>query len=172
MDVDALTGAIGAYFEGERQEMLAILAFSSGLVLVAGALHLAARDGFSRGFGVAALLLAVILSATAISLLRRDPPHRATLVAGLRGGEARAVVAGEASRMAEVIRRYPRYRLAALGLGAVALAAAASSRRGGVNGAAAGVLLLVLAQLTIDHYSEARAKRYAGELDAALAGRP
>jgi asparagine N-glycosylation enzyme membrane subunit Stt3 len=59
--------------------------------------------------------------------------------------------------MAEVIRKYPYYRVAALGLGVVALAAVALSRRGWVNGAAAGVLLLVVAQATIDHYSEGRA---------------
>jgi len=172
MNVDALTVAIVAYFKGERQEMFAILAFSAGLVLVAAALLAAARDGFSRGFGVAALVLAGLLSSVAVSLLRRDPPHRAMLVAGLRGGDARGVVAGEASRMAEVIRKYPYYRLAALGLGLLALAAVALSRRGWVNGAAAGVLLLVVAQLAVDHYSEARATRYAGQLGAALAARP
>jgi hypothetical protein len=113
MNVDALTAAIGDYFRGERQEMLAILACSTGLLLLAAALHAVGRDGFSRGFGLTALLLAVMLSSTAASLLLRDPPHQARLVA-------------------------------------------------------AGVLLLVVAQLTIDHYSEARATRYAGQLGAAL----
>lgn len=39
MNSDALTTAIQAYFAGERQEGFAILAFSAGLVLVAGAVH-------------------------------------------------------------------------------------------------------------------------------------
>jgi hypothetical protein len=41
-----------------------------------------------------------------------------------------------------------------------------------VAGAAAGVLLLAVAQLAIDHYSEARATRYAAELRASLSARP
>jgi hypothetical protein len=172
MDVDVLTAAIGDYFRGERQEMFAILAGSLGLVLVAATLHAAARDGFSRGFGLTALLLAALLSSMAASLLRRDPPHEAMLVAGLRGAEARAVLAGEATRMDAVLRSYPYYRYAALGLGLAALAAAALWRRGWVAGAAAGVLLLVVAQLAIDHYSESRATRYAGQLRGALAAPP
>lgn len=171
MNPDALTTAIQAYFAGERHEGLAILAFSAGLVLVAAAIHVAARDGFSRGFGVVALLLAVLLSSTVLSLMRRDPPHQAELTAAIRGGDARSAVAAEASRMAEVIRKYPYYRIVALGLGLLALVAAAMSRRGWVNGAAAGVLLLVVAQVVIDHYSEARAMRYAEHVRAALAER-
>jgi hypothetical protein len=41
-----------------------------------------------------------------------------------------------------------------------------------VNGAAAGVLLLVVAQVMIDHYSEARAVRYAEQLGARVAAKP
>jgi hypothetical protein len=54
----------------------------------------------------------------------------------------------------------------------IALAAVALSRRAWVNGAAAGVLLLVIAQVMIDHYSEARALRYAGQLREAVVARP
>jgi hypothetical protein len=73
--------------------------------------------------------------------------------------------------MAEVIRKYPYYRIGALGLGLFALVAVAVSRRAWVNGAAAGLLLVVVAQVGIDHYSEARAMRYAGQIRAALAER-
>ena len=160
--------AIQAYFRGERQEMYAILAFSLGLVLVAGLLHAAARDGFSRGFGVASLVLALLLSSTAVSLLVRDPPHEARLVAAAQGAGAQVALTDEASRIAEVIRKYPLYRNAALVLGLLALVAVVAVRRGAVVGAAAGILLLVVAQWTIDHYSEARARRYAARLDEAL----
>ena len=168
MNTDALITAVQAYFAGERHEGFAILGFLVVLVLVAGSLHAVGRDGFSRGFGIMALLLAILLSPMGVSLMRRDARHQAMLVAGLRGGDARAVVTAEAGRMAEVIRKYPYYRVAALALGALALAAAALSRRGWVSGAAAGGLLLVIAQLVIDHYSEARAVRYGGELRAAV----
>ncbi len=171
MSIDTLTAAVQTYFSGERHEGYAVLAFSAGLVIVAAGLHAAGREGFSGGFGVAALLLAALLSSTVISLMRRDAPHEATLVAGLRGRDANAALATEARRMAVVIRKYPYYRIAALSLGVLALAAVALSRRHWVNGAAAGVLLLVVAQVVIDHYSESRATRYAGQLQAALAER-
>jgi len=172
MPLDALTAAVAAYFRGERHEMYAILAGSGGLLLAAAALHAAARDGFSRAFGIASLVVAVALSSTAVSLLRRDPPHQARLVARLAGADARAAVAGEAARMDAVIGKYPIYRYAAVGLALAALLAAAIRRTGGVAGAAAGVLLLAVAQLAIDHYSEARATRYAAELRASLSARP
>jgi hypothetical protein len=176
MKADALTLSIQEYFRGERQEMYAILAFSLVLVLAAGALHVAARDGFSRGFGIVALLVAVLLSSTAGSLLLRDPPKEARLLAAVRGADPGPALEAEAGRMAEVIRKYPLYRYAALALGFLAIVAVASVRRGSVAGAAAGVLLLVVAQWTIDHYSEARARRYAERLSPATAtagpGRP
>ena len=168
MNTDALITAVQAYFAGERHEGFAILGFLVALVLVAGSLHAVGRDGFSRGFGIVALLLAILMSPMVVSLMRRDARHQATLVVGLRGEDARAVVTAEVGRMAEVIRKYPYYRVGALGLGSLALVAAALSRRGWVNGTAAGVLLIVVAQFMIDHYSEARAVQYAGELKAAV----
>lgn len=171
MNTDTLTVAIQTYFGGERSEGFAILAFSAGLVLVAAVLLAVGRDGFARGFAVVALVVAVLLSATVTSLMRRDTPHQDRLVVGVRCGNGMEIVTGETSRMAEVIRKYPYYRIAALGLGALALLAVALSPRGWVNGAAAGVLVLVVAQIMIDHYSEARARRYSGELSA-ISGAP
>ncbi len=167
MDVHTIT-AVEAYFTGERQEGLAILAFSIGIVLVAVGLYVVGRDGFSRGFGAVALALAILLSSTVVSLMRRDAPHQAALVAGLRGEAAGKVVAEEASRIDDVIRKYPYYRGGALVFGVLALAAVAFSRRDWVHGAAAGLLVLVIAQIMIDHYSEARATRYSGALKAAV----
>ena len=172
MKTDAITVAIQEYFRGERQEMYAILAFSLGLVLVAGLLHAVARDGFSRGFGVASLVLAILLSGTAVSLLVRDPPHEARLVATVQGAGAQAALATEGGRMAEVIRKYPVYRNVAMVLGLVALIAVVTMRRSTVVGAAAGLLVLVVAQWTIDHYSEERARRYAAQLGSTLTRTP
>jgi hypothetical protein len=170
MDLSALTSAIHGYFAGERHEMYAILVGSLGVVLIAGALHLAARDDFSRGFGAAALILALLLASTALTLLRRDPPHEAALVSALQGSGGRRALDAEAQRMTVVIGKYPGYRYAALVIGVAALLAAAFVRRGIVTGLAAGALLLVVAQAAIDHYSEARARRYTAQLDAAQAG--
>ncbi len=170
MDLSALTSGIHGYFAGERQEMYAILVGSLGVVLIAGVLHLAARDDFSRGFGAAALILALLLSFTALTLLRRDPPHEAALVSALHGLGGSSALDAEAQRMTVVLGKYPAYRYAALVIGVAALLAAVFVRRGIVTGLAAGALLLVVAQATIDHYSEARARRYAAQLHAAQTG--
>jgi hypothetical protein len=70
--------------------------------------------------------------------------------------------------LAEVIRKYPLYRITAMVLGLVALIAVATLRRSAVVGVAAGLLVLVVAQWTIDHYSEERARRYHALLEEAL----
>ena len=172
MNIDVITVAIKDYFRGERLEMFAILGGSLGLVLVAAALYAATRDGFSRGFGVTALLVALTLSSTAVSLLRRDPPHEAMLVTSVQGANAKPTLETEAARMSKVINNYPVYRYSAVALGVLAIVAVAMTRRGWVNGAATGVLLLVVAQWTIDHYSEERATRYAGQLKEMLTALP
>jgi hypothetical protein len=164
MDPGTLVLAIENYFRGERQEMFAILGGSLAVLAAAVSLYAVARDGFSRGFGVTTLVVALLLSSMAVSLLRRDGPQRERLLAGVRGPEASAVVRAEAARVDAVIRKYPAYRHAALALGLLALLAGALVRRGWVGGVAAGILLLVVAQAAIDHYSEARARRYAGSL--------
>ena len=172
---DVLSAAIADYFRGERQEMLAILAGAGAMTLAAVGLYVAMRDGFARGFAGATLLAAVLLTGTAVLLLHRDPRLRADVEAGLRAAHApaaHAAVAAEAARVAEVIRKYPYYRYGALALAAAALAAAALTRRAWVHGAAAGVLLLVAAQLAIDHYSERRASRYAAQLNAGRQASP
>ncbi len=168
MSTEAITTAIREYFRGERVEMFAILGGSLALVVLAAVLYLAVRDGFARGFGVTALLIAGLLSSTAVSLLRRDPPHEARLVAAVQGGESGAALGAEAVRMGKVIANYPYYRYAALALGVLGLVAVALTRRGWVSGVAAGLLLLVVAQLAIDHYSELRATRYAAQIGSGV----
>ena len=100
MNTDALITAVQTYFAGERHEGFAVLGFLVALVIVAGTLHAVGRDGFSRGFGIVALLLAILMSPIGVSLMRRDARHQPMLVAGLRGEDARAVVSAEAGRMA------------------------------------------------------------------------
>lgn len=163
MTNDMLVGAVRDYFRGERHEMLAMTILAIGL-------YVAMRDGFAKGFAGAVLLSTLLLAVTAVSLLRRDPLLQASLEAGVHSAGATQAVSGEADRIAGIVRRYPVYRYGALALGLTALAAVVVSRRGWVQGAAAGVLILVVAQLTIDHYSERRASRYAVQLAAGPMG--
>ena len=171
MTNEMLLVAIRDYFRGERHEMLAILAGTLALSFLAVGLYLAMRDGFAKGFAGAVLVSTLVLAATAVSLLRRDPPLQVALEAGVRSAGATRAVAAEADRIAEIVRRYPVYRYGALALGLVVLAAVGATRRVWVHGAAAGVLILVVAQLIIDHYSERRASRYAVQLAEGLNAR-
>ena len=168
-DANALNAAIRTYFTGERQEMLVILALVVAALLATTVFYATTRDGFAKGLGAVVLLSSLLLSATAVALLRRDPPLRAALEAAVQSNNAGAV-SSEAVRMAEVIRRYAFYRYGALLLGVLAFASAGVTRQGWVHGACAGALILIAAQLTIDHYSERRAVRYATALRTWLTG--
>lgn len=155
-----LSQAIQRYFDGEKGEMLAILAGSLAMLILAAGLFIHFRDGFARGFGLAVLAGVLLSSGAATSLLLRDRAHQAVLLEELQAGSAEGVAARESDRIEVVISKYPAYRYASLILGAIALAAAAWISRGWVMGSAVGVLLIAAAQLTIDHYSEARARAY------------
>nr|WP_320132632.1 hypothetical protein [uncultured Holophaga sp.] len=50
-----LSQAIQRYFDGEKGEMLAILAGSLAMLILAAGLFIHFRDGFARGFGLAVL---------------------------------------------------------------------------------------------------------------------
>ncbi len=163
---DALTTAIRDYFAGERAEMWTVLA-GSAVVLALSIAHMAiARDAFARGLGVVVVLGVVLLTSTAIGLLVRDPGIESALVSAVAGDRGDVAVAAERARIDVVISKYPLYRYAALGLSLLALIAVASTRRPMVNGVAAGVLLLTVTLLIVDHHSEQRARGYAEQLQA------
>jgi hypothetical protein len=155
------------YFAGERREMFAILAGSAGLALLSSWLFVAARDGFAKALMVTVLVAAFLLSATAISLLARDAKLRTVLASMVDSDGGGAGLSAERARVGEVISKYRYYRYSAVLIGVAALTALAVSRRGWVHGVAAGLLLLVVAQVVIDHYSERRARRYSDRLSGA-----
>lgn len=156
--------AVLTYFDGERREMLSILGASALLATLAVAFFLTARDGFAKGLMITVLASATMLSATAVSLLTRDQHLIRSLTSG-RGSDAAAVaVQQERNRIIAVIAKYPRYRLAAVAFGLAALAMLWLSRQSWLHGVAAGLLLLVIAQTVIDHYSERRARTYLDQM--------
>ena len=156
--------AMAQYFDGERREMYAIVAGSLVCVGLALCLLLVARDGFAKGLMVVVVISAGLLSATAGSLLVRDAALRTELQLHFRSETAPQAVDGERKRLAVIIANYKYYRYAAFVLGFLALLAFVASQRGWVHGAAAGVLVLVLAQVVIDHYSKHRAQQYLEQL--------
>ena len=162
-----VSSSVVLYFAGERREMFAILAGSAGLALLSSWLLVATRDGFAKALMVTVLVSAFLLSATAVSLLARDAKLRTALASAVRSDGGGAGLAAERARVVEVISKYRYYRYSAVLIGVAALTALAVTRRGWVHGVAAGLLLLVVAQVIIDHYSERRARRYSDRLSGA-----
>jgi len=155
-----LIPAVLAYFHGERQEMLSILGASAVVAAAVAALFLTMRDGFAKGLMITTLVCAAVLSASAVSLLARDRTLSQSIVSAMEGTAATTVVEKEQSRIAAVIANYPLYRWAAVLVGIVALLLLVLVRQHWLHGVAAGLLLLVVAQVVIDRYSEARAASY------------
>ncbi|WOP14235.1 hypothetical protein [Ottowia sp. SB7-C50] len=159
-----LIPAVLAYFQGERHEMLSILGVSGVLAAIVVLFFLTVRDSFARGLMVTVLVCAALLSATAITLLVRDQRLSQSLVSALSGATGPTAVEQEQTRITAVIGNYPRYRWGAAVVGLAALLILALSRQPWLHGAAAGMLLLVVAQVVIDRYSENRATSYLAQL--------
>jgi hypothetical protein len=167
MNPDALSElapSVLDYFRGERRETLSILGTSAIMAVAVVAFFQFSRDGFAKGLMITVLACAALLSATAISLLVRDTKLSQSIASGLSTSSATTIVQQEQSRVVAVIDNYPRYRWAAGAFGLAALSILAFSRQPWSHGVAAGLLLLVVAQVIIDHYSERRARTYLDEI--------
>ena len=158
------------YFAGERQEMLLILSGSLLLSALALWLWMSTRTGFAAAFAITVITTAVLFSGTALSLFVRDQ-GLSTKVVQTMGTERQAeILATEHGRIAVVVSKYPIYRYASGVIAFIALLGLMLSSRGWVHGMAAGLLLLVVAQVLIDHYSEQRATTYFKQLSIYAAG--
>ena len=144
--------------------MLSILGVSVLLMTVVVAFFFTTRDGFAKGLMVAVVACATLLSATAMGLLFRDNQLSQSLVSQLGSDAAATAVQQEQTRMVAVTGNYPRYRWAAAAIGCAALLILVFFRQPWLHGVAAGLLLLVVAQIIIDHYSEGRAATYLAQI--------
>lgn len=159
--------AVSEYFGGEFNEMLFILAGSALLVGLATWLWFATRSGFAKAFGTTVLLAAALFSATAVSLMVRDKGLSNSLVQVANSPHRGQVVEQELKRIDTVVSKYRYYRYGAAVLAALSVIGMLLTHRGWVHGIAAGLLLVVVAQVFIDHFSEQRARHYFSRLSAA-----
>lgn len=162
----SLQSAMGEYFDGERREMFFIFTGSLVLAGLAAWLWMSSRSGFALGFVVTVLLAATLLSATAASLLIRDKALSSALGQGFGSPQQALVVSAERSRIQAVVSKYRYYRYGAAAFVALSLLGLLLTHRNWVHGAAAGLLMLVVAQILIDHFSEQRARIYLAQLSA------
>jgi hypothetical protein len=155
-----LQSAVLEYFAGERQEMLLILGGSLLVTVLVLWLWIITRTDFAAAFAITVIATAALFSGTAVSLLARDNGVSNTIVQALGTERQTASLTGERERIAVVRSKYRYYRYASSVIASIAILGLAILNRGWVHGVAAGLLLLVVAQILIDHYSERRADRY------------
>lgn len=159
-----LQALIREYFKGEYNEMMLIFAASAALTCIAVWLWVATRSGFALGFGVTVLATAMLLCGTAASLLVRDKGLVEELTLSIGKPQQSQVLAKERARIEVVVSKYRYYRYSAAVLAALSVLGLLLTSRGWVHGVVTGLLLLVVAQVVIDHFSEQRATQYLAAL--------
>lgn len=163
-----LQTAVLEYFAGEGHESLLIVAVSVSIAIPALWLWLETRSAFSAAFAATVLAAALLLSATAVSLLVRDKGLSSELVRGISSPQQVSLVQAERERIDVVISKYKYYRYGAAMLAVIGLLALLLSDRPWLHAVAAALLLLVVAQVLIDHYSEHRASVYFAKLSEVI----
>jgi hypothetical protein len=160
----SLQSLIRDYFKGEHHEMMLIFAGSAALTCIAAWLWFATRSSFTVGFGITVLVTAMLLCGTAASLLVRDKGLVDALTLNIGKPQQSQVLAKERARIEVVLSKYRYYRYSAAVLAALSVLGLLLTSRGWVHGVVAGLLLLVVAQVVIDHFSEQRATQYLAAL--------
>ena len=155
------------YFAGERAEML--IAIAAVLVVAASAawLYLSSRSGFAMAIMMTVVLFGGVMAAGLASLMIRDRGASRVLTHTLQTNRYATAIAGEKARVSVVLAKFKYYRFGAVVLGVLAMAGLLLSGRGWIHGVAAGLLLVVFAQVVIDHFAEQRAHGYFEKLTAA-----
>lgn len=168
----SLQEGVTQYFLGERHEGLLIVAGSIVLSILAYWLWGATKTGFAAAFAATVIAAALLLAGTAGSLLVRDKELVVKVVQGIDSPAQHAVVATERERVGVIVSKYRYYRYGAAVIAALSVLGLFLSDRPWVHGVAAGLLLVVVAQVLIDHYSEQRARVYYERLSPSVSGVP
>lgn len=156
--------AVSEYFFGERQEMIIIIATFFAVIVSSLCLLYYSRTSFMIAFAGIVTVFGGMASAGAVSLIVRDRAISAELGTKLAGSARLDRLAVEEERIKVVLSKYQRYRYAAAILALISIGGVAFSQRGWVHGLAAALLLLVVGQMLVDHYSEQRALLYHSRL--------
>lgn len=162
----ALQATVRDYFAGERAEMLTAVAIFVVVAAMTAWLYVSSRSGFALGLMATVLLFGAVMGGGLVSLMVRDVGLSRDLGAALQTDQRTTGIAAEKERVGVVLSKYRYYRYGAAVLAAIALAGLLLSDRGWVHGVAAGLLLVVVSQVLIDHFSERRAQGYHEKLAA------
>jgi hypothetical protein len=111
------------------------------------------------------VICATVAFSTAIPLLLRDGPLRDGVLQAVERGDP-AVLATETSRMEQVLKGYPMYRIAFVAAALAAVVLVLFFRNANTLGLSTGLLVFAATGFVVDHYSETRAKVYHERLSA------
>jgi hypothetical protein len=163
----AVDDAVTSYFAGEYAEGFAWMAVGDAS-LVGGGTLVAQQNGVMRGMSYPLLAFGAIQFVAGFSSLARSEARAAALRRDA-AVDAAAVHRRETRRITRlnVLFRAIRYtEFSLLGLGAAGAIAGGVARQDQVLGAGIGLAVEAALMLTLDHFAEARAHRYADALRA------
>ncbi len=148
------------YFAGERAEMWTAITAFLAVAAAAAWLFAVSPSAFETALIATILLVGGAMAVGLAVLLVRDHNALPALLRTLDSGDSVAALSTEAARIGVVVSKFRYYRIGAAVLGALALAGLTASNRPWVHGIAVGLLLVVVGQVVIDHFSEQRARIY------------
>ena len=159
-----MSDAIAAYFTGEKQGALVLIALGT-VGLAAAALFWSPRYGL-RAFAITLAVFAVLELAIGIGLYARTDPQVARLLAQL-GSDPAGFFATEGARMARVQRTFAiALRVEVALIVAAALTALWQKERVTLTGVAFGLLINAAVLLAFDTIAERRGAAYLAALQS------
>ena len=121
------------------------------------------NDQFSMALSISLAIVALLLAATGASLLVRDGKNAQMLQETLLSNDISAqqsILTVERQRMQVVVDNYPNLRLGFAGLALIGALLIAFTHHNVSHAIAVGLLIMALAGVAIDKYSEIRARTY------------
>lgn len=167
MNIETTRLAIEAYFVSEAGEMYCILGGSLVLGLCSLTLWLKFSDQFSTALAITLMVVALLLAATATSLLIRDGKNALVLLDTLHNEDViaqQSMLSVEQNRMQTVVDNYQNLRYLFAGLALLGALLIAFTHHHISHAIAIGLLIFALSGLMIDRYSETRARLYLSHL--------
>ena len=163
INTEAARLAVETYFTSEAAEMYCILGGSVVLGLCSVVLWLRFNDQFSIALGITLIILALLFAAAGASLLIRDSKNAQMLQETLRGEDIAAqqsVLTLERQRMQTVADNYQNLRMAFAALALIGALLIVFTHHNISHAIAVGLLIMALAGVVIDKYSEVRTLIY------------
>jgi hypothetical protein len=155
------------YFRGEKLTGITVAIIAVGLLATAAVLWWVQKEGFARGLA-SVLLVMGIAGVAGGSFLAIKTGHQVNDLTKQYQDNGAGLVAMEGERMEKVVRNFAYYRLVFYAAVLAALGLLVFLNTPFAIGIAVGLLLFAAAGISIDTYTEHRAKVYLEAIQAAF----